>query len=232
MNGKLAVEAASETHFDAILMDCHMPVMDGFEAARLIRSFPSDGPTSPDVPILAVTANARSEEIERCLAHGMNEVVTKPFSRLDLWDGLCSILSGRPTTGAADATPPREPAAASAPALAEGLHLDPVRLEEIREVDPGSHLLEDILEMFLDQSEAALGALERAAASGSSEELRMAAHAFKGSCANIGASRMAEQCALLEERGRNDLAAEPSMLARLRGLHEPTCEAVRRELDR
>ncbi|NQD78646.1 hybrid sensor histidine kinase/response regulator [Phytopseudomonas seleniipraecipitans] len=79
-NGEQALERLHEENFDLVLMDCNMPVMDGYEASRRIR----DNPTWQHLPIIALTANALSEERERCLAAGMNDYLAKPFRREEL----------------------------------------------------------------------------------------------------------------------------------------------------
>ena len=75
--GAEAVEAASRTHFHAVLMDCHMPQMDGFEATRRIRA---TAVPFCDVPILALTASTSEEDLQACRVSGMNEVLSKPVS--------------------------------------------------------------------------------------------------------------------------------------------------------
>jgi CheY-like chemotaxis protein len=78
-DGRLAVEAIGEQHFDLVLMDCQMPVMDGFEATRLIR-----GSSGPRPVIVAVTANAMAGDAEQCRAAGMDDYISKPISVREL----------------------------------------------------------------------------------------------------------------------------------------------------
>jgi CheY-like chemotaxis protein len=80
-DGFEAVEMARQKRYDLILMDCQMPGMDGLDAARTIRS--GDGKNS-DTPIVAVTANAFSDDRQRCLAAGMNDHVSKPITKVQL----------------------------------------------------------------------------------------------------------------------------------------------------
>jgi signal transduction histidine kinase/CheY-like chemotaxis protein len=85
--GQLAAEAVAGQHFDAVLMDCQMPGMDGFEATELIRGWEreqSDGAAPVRVPIIAVTASATSRDRERCLAAGMDDYISKPIDVLAL----------------------------------------------------------------------------------------------------------------------------------------------------
>ena len=76
-NGRKAADTAVLWGADLILMDIQMPVMDGYEATRRIRALPR--PDAYTVPIIAMTANAFSEDIEKALASGMNDVATKPL---------------------------------------------------------------------------------------------------------------------------------------------------------
>ncbi len=75
-NGLEALQALEKAEFDLVLMDCQMPELDGYEATRRIREGPEE---SRDVPIVALTAHALKEDLERCLEAGMNDTITKPF---------------------------------------------------------------------------------------------------------------------------------------------------------
>ena len=78
--GAEALECLEQDDFDLVLMDCNMPVMDGYEASRRIRQ----SGRWPELPIVALTANAMPEERERCRAAGMNDYLAKPFRREEL----------------------------------------------------------------------------------------------------------------------------------------------------
>jgi two-component system sensor histidine kinase/response regulator len=108
-DGQQAIAGWTATRYDVILMDCHMPNMDGIEAARIIRmGEATDG--RPRTPILALTANARGEDYERCIAAGMDDYLTKPLTldelrvALDRWVGRRAVpAESKPDAGVAAA---------------------------------------------------------------------------------------------------------------------------------
>jgi len=96
-NGLEALEKLAGDHWDVVLMDCFMPVMDGFEATRLIRR--NEAETRRHIPIIAMTANAMEGDRERCLAAGMDEYLTKPVRA----ERLCELVERLAVREVADA---------------------------------------------------------------------------------------------------------------------------------
>ncbi len=91
MDGQEALEALSHISYDLVLMDCQMPVMDGYETARRIRG-PESIVLNPKIPIIAMTANALEGEREKCMGIGMNDFVSKPFNATKLLDKIDKCL--------------------------------------------------------------------------------------------------------------------------------------------
>lgn len=88
-NGLIAIEKLKNNHYDVILMDIQMPVMDGYEATKAIRMM---APPLNSIPVVALTANATKNDIEKCLVAGMNDYVAKPFTPDDLYQKLFTNL--------------------------------------------------------------------------------------------------------------------------------------------
>jgi len=92
-NGAAAVEAVSREPFDCVLMDCQMPVMDGYEACRRIRALPD--PSRRAVPVIALTASALQADIDRCMAAGMDDHLAKPYGAVGLRHKLAKCMPQR-----------------------------------------------------------------------------------------------------------------------------------------
>jgi len=91
-NGLEAVSALQTIPYDLVLMDCHMPEMDGFEATRTIRRIDSRA-LNPRIPIIALTASAMKEDKERCVQAGMSDFIAKPVIKRELADVLAKWSS-------------------------------------------------------------------------------------------------------------------------------------------
>jgi PAS domain S-box-containing protein len=198
-NGREALEALESGGFDLVLMDCQMPELDGYEASRRIREGPE---TSRQIPIVALTAHAMREELERCLAVGMNDYITKPFleevlrRKLERW--LEDAGGGLPEPEHSAAVP-EHPAA-----LPELLPpLDGARLTELRSLGRavGRDVLGEIAETL--RSQAHVTEIRSALARGDWPLLKRKAHALRGSSAVLGAMGLSMLCGELERLAPN-----------------------------
>ncbi|MEW1808958.1 response regulator [Pseudarthrobacter sp. NPDC080039] len=195
-DGAQAVSATAETSYVAVLMDCHMPVMDGFEATRTIRR--RDG-NSRHLPIIAMTAGALAEDRDKCMAAGMDAYLTKP---VDL-TRLAELL----TTWVPSTLPPNG-----------GQALDPGRLEILRSLGGGNAqgLLPEAAAAFREGIRPSLASLRQAILDQDADALTQAAHKLKGAAANIGATGAAAICDQLEREGRDAEPPAAELLARLK----------------
>ncbi len=181
-NGSVALAMIEQERYDALLMDCQMPVMDGFEATALIRR----QPRFASLPIVAMTANAMTGDRERCLAAGMNEYVSKPIDADVLATVLAQWIAAPEQRGDA------APMSAAAPRLdalrGAGFALDGALARLHGNVDAYLTLL--------NQFRAAQGAvsaeLHAALAAGQVERARRLAHNLEGQATNLGALVLAD----------------------------------------
>jgi len=215
-NGALALESLSARHYDAVLMDCQMPVLDGFQATAAIRARELAGGTR--IPIIALTANALSGDPERCHKAGMDDFLSKPFTKAELHAVLAKYLRSRPNAGGESPAMSRR-----SPALVEHAALDEAPLRELEELDrtisPG--LLRKLVAVFRTDGEALVGAIERAVAASDGPALRAAAHKLSSSSSALGARELWAQCCELEAAAR---------LGRLESF-EPSSRGVRNRLN-
>ncbi|HEX8488576.1 MAG TPA: response regulator, partial [Propionibacteriaceae bacterium] len=190
-NGREAIEAVAHTYYSAVLMDCHMPVMDGYTATERIRLTETDGNR---LPIVAMTAGARSEDRERCLAVGMDDFVTKPIEVAALAAALGTWARSERRAGAGSTGKPAE----AEPAGGGGI--DVTRLDALRQLGPqdGKGLLPALVDTFLESTPGIVVALRQAVVVGALREVREAAHQLKGMAANLGLIEVMVLCHQLE----------------------------------
>jgi signal transduction histidine kinase/DNA-binding response OmpR family regulator len=200
-NGEEALRSVQTDDFDAILMDCQMPVMDGFAATTEIRRHEQLRGRARSMPIIAITANALQGDRESCLAAGMDDYLSKPFTQQALGLTLSRWISlPRMAAPPADAT--------EATATDDNI-INRQALDNIRALSPtsGDALLERVLHAFLRDTPKHLHTIRLAIANDDAEQLRKAAHSLKSSSANIGASALADRSKELEQLGRNHTTA-------------------------
>ncbi len=197
-DGLEAVRMAGAGEYSAILMDCQMPELDGYEATRRIRAAETDR----HVPIVAMTAHAMVGDRERCLAAGMDDYVSKPVRNKDLNALVSRWLSGpRPDDQDRPGGIGTEAAAIS---LGDGSDdvLDHTTLEELIETATPEMKMR-LLEDFEQALSEGVAEIEHAAGDRKPAELRRAAHMLKGVGATFGANRLRLCCQRLEQTGRD-----------------------------
>jgi CheY-like chemotaxis protein len=202
-NGEEALHSAMADDFELILMDCQMPVMDGFAATSEIRRHEQQRGRARTLPIIAITANALQGDRESCLAAGMDDYLSKPFTQQALGQTLSRWISlPRVAPAPHDIAPP------------EGQPINQQALDNIRALSPanGEALLERVLQAFLHDTPVQLRTIQLAIAGNNAGQLRKSAHSLKSSSANVGADALAQRCKELEQMGRNDTTAGAASL--------------------
>jgi PAS domain S-box-containing protein len=184
-NGAEAVDACFEQDYALVLMDVQMPVMDGLQATQEIRRRESGGQRRP---IIALTAGAMTDELERCRDAGMDGMLTKPIEPSRLRELLERF--GLAATGPKPSEMTGEWRRVKLPAL------DDRELRTLFGDDPV--FLSDLLGTFIASSTAIVADIEQAAAAGDRAALRAAAHKLKGGARGVCAATLAELAATLE----------------------------------
>jgi CheY-like chemotaxis protein/HPt (histidine-containing phosphotransfer) domain-containing protein len=202
-NGRVAVEVFSRELFDAVLMDCEMPIVDGLEATRRMRECESlrihsnDPKAAPrQTPIVALTAHALIDVRERCLRAGMNDFLTKPFNDIQMGEVLRRWLKPVNRETAA----PLPLTESTAPALDARAFLETSAFQGSK----GRARLHKIMSLFLAEAPALVTTIHEMHAEGDKDSLWRAAHSLKSSSAAIGALRLAERSATIESVARGD----------------------------
>jgi CheY-like chemotaxis protein/HPt (histidine-containing phosphotransfer) domain-containing protein len=219
-NGQQAVELVQNCDFDLVLMDCQMPVMDGFQATAAIRRLPLG--RGERLPIAAVTANALQGDEQACLEAGMNDFLPKPFKLAQLQALLVRWL---PRVDEAHSTSiALEAADARDTLVVPGSDAIDLRaLQTIRELDPagGMDLVKSILRIFIESAGESVTRIENAILASDGGQLAAAAHALKSSTANVGAKTLSEFYRRLEQLGRDGrLADARELLIQVRPEHQ------------
>jgi CheY-like chemotaxis protein len=180
-NGFEVLQALDQIAYEIVLMDCHMPEMDGYETTAAIRERESAGKRTW---IIAMTANAMSGDREQCLAAGMDDYVSKPV-RID---DLAAVLERAHRELASQVALPA---------------IDPQSLATLRELpgDEGENVLQELVGIFFDSGPLALQDLRAALIRGDARGVALIAHTLKSSCGQFGATRLQEQCDSLERAG-------------------------------
>jgi two-component system, sensor histidine kinase and response regulator len=213
-NGREALAKLGERDYTLILMDCNMPVMDGYEATERIRELETQAGSGRHVPIIAVTANALRGDREKCLRAGMDEYVAKPVKLPELraaispWVEVADAGSGPPSVE----QPPLAQVGESE-SLAEPrgwAPIDEAQLEAIRALQvPGEpDVLAQVLDEYAQDAKQLVRQLRQAVEDGDLAVLHRAAHSLKSSSAYVGAQALSAMCDDLDQLCKSALDGE------------------------
>ncbi len=230
LNGREAAEMALAGDYAAILMDCQMPELDGYEATRRIRA----QERGRHVPVIAMTAHSMPGDRERCLAAGMDDYLSKPVRAEQLEVIVKRWLSGeepdtqshgepgvRPRGAGNDATPAVKRGSSDADEV-----LNQATIVELRDTLT-LEMRESLIQELEESLPKCLADTVSAAQRGDQLELRRVAHILKGTAATFGATRLEFACQRLEHTGRDrDPAVEEEQLEELRATASEACEAL------
>jgi CheY-like chemotaxis protein/HPt (histidine-containing phosphotransfer) domain-containing protein len=213
-DGAEAVRVATLVRFDAILMDCQIPVLDGFKATEEIRRLQGAGRRTP---IIAVTASPGSDHL-RCLDGGMDDYLCKPIRMEPLAAMLDRWVPGRPgVTGDADPTKSlRGPPdglyllTGSTPEVLDGNVLE--RLERLGKA-AGEDLVAQLASLFLADADAKITAIRQALVADDPATVLESTHALSGASANLGATELARLCEALAAESLANVGSTSGLLA-------------------
>jgi len=229
--GNEAIEQFLCNTFDAVLMDCQMPELDGYQATQAIRQLETESNEDP-VTIIAVTANALAGDREKCVAAGMNDYLSKPFTGEQLYRVLSKYLQHNERVAiqepsghmAQESVTPEfddQPSSASIDAsVLDGL-------SELQET--GSHnLVQRVVQAYLESSEELAMQLHAAIDSADAESVAKTVHSLKSSSANVGALKLAGLCKTLETAGRqSDLSMAAELHQQIQQEYEQVIDALK-----
>ena len=193
-NGREGVDAVAGGRYDVVVMDVQMPTMDGLQATRAIRQLTSK--TDRSVPIVAMTAHARREDRDKCIAAGMDAYISKPIDAEELIK-LVETVHRTPLpvedgfTASSDS--PKSPGG-SADRAAPVINMDAARAR----MGGDDALLADMAVMFLEDAPKLLGELAEAMRAEDSETVQRAAHSLKGLASTFSAAHAVEAAAEME----------------------------------
>jgi PAS domain S-box-containing protein len=186
-NGLEALQALREAEFDAVLMDCQMPEMDGYDATRRLRSQP--GHPNRGIPVIALTAHALAADREKCEAAGMNDYLTKPIDGVRLVQAVIQAL--RRDGGRRDAGGP--------PLFSQS--------ELAQQTDGDAEFGRELISLFVASSTDGLARMSTAVRDGELAQVRRLAHALYGGAAAVAAPALAQAARALEHADEADVPA-------------------------
>jgi len=230
-NGYEAIGRMESGMYDVVFMDCEMPVMDGFEATRIIREREKNG--CGRTTIVALTAHDSDVDRIRCFEAGMDDHLSKPFLMRELSGMLEKWSNKNPAQDSTAGTEVPRPESGP-PEIINEDYLDRKSLDKIRSLGPnGPKMLSAVISIYLNDSPVLIERLGESLNAGDADGVAQAAHALKSASANLGAMSLAEMCRQVEEIARgNSVHGCNSLISGIRLEYGKAKEALRGEIQR
>jgi signal transduction histidine kinase/CheY-like chemotaxis protein len=221
-NGALALARIAATDYDGVLMDCQMPVMDGFAATRALRA----DPRHAALPVIAMTADAMVGDRERCLAAGMNDFIAKPVDVAQLFITLSRWVRPKHPSALSEATAPEAPPVAPSATLPviPGLQMEAALLR----MGGNAPLMRKLLARFVETQFDVMARIARAIGDGDAAAAKREAHTLKGLAGNIGAAGLADGAGRLEAMLARGADNEPELEQAMAAMEQEVGELVAR----
>ena len=195
-NGKVVIDLLNKEHFDLILMDLHMPEMDGYTATSIIRKM--DDQEKRTIPIIALTAAAIKGEKEKCIGAGMDDYISKPFETQDLINMIYKHIGVQTTSD--DDTNANNSNSATQPTI-KYTYIDPAHLDSVTGGD--EKFKKELIDVFIQQLPTLLVGLEKALQDKDYKQLSAIAHKTKSSVALMGIESLRANMAELEIKAKD-----------------------------
>ena len=234
-NGREALDTLARERFDLVLMDCQMPIMDGFEAAQQIVIMKQNGTVPNDLPVIALTANAMKGDRQRCLEAGMSDYITKPVRKRELKEKIHFWLNRKSYEEEEVQVKEEDDINIRTPAAVTGDLVDIAMLNEARS------LLKDkfafLLGCYIDDVESYIKEMNDALAGKNIDGIIRPAHTIKSTSRRMGALPLSDMAARIERAARDAADAgampwsDPAIIGDIRGI-ATTFEQTKQALNR
>lgn len=226
-NGQEGLDAIASRRYDLVLMDCQMPVMDGYAATRALRAREKES-GGGRLPVVALTANVLSGDSDACLDAGMDGYLSKPFTIQKLGNVLSKYLSvEREKNLGTAAEAPVGPAVTAKPPISS---IDESVLDGIRELEGAGNrgFFERIVKLYLSGAPGLVEGVLAGAEKGDMDSLLLAVHTLKSSSANVGAVSLSDLCRKIEGKARagEPIAPGDPLLSKFEGESRSVREAL------
>jgi CheY-like chemotaxis protein len=207
----LVLEKLDQQQYDLVLMDCHIPEMDGFETTHTIRARKS---SDANIPIIAVTADAMKEDQDRCLEVGMNDFLPKPFKGVNLSKIILKWVKSSNKQNRAIEPKATESETEQRPIINKKYLAD--------QKEAVGDCFDEIVQAYLQSLSESVQQLKDLSQKNNLKELAKVAHKIKGASGSMGADALFDVLGMIEKQGKDNIKPEDDLVSQLENITEQT----------